>query len=578
MPAEASTIAARIQSALSRYSDRVAILDEQVPEPITYQRLQDFVLYASEALRGLGVRPGDSVLYCGERGLGHVVSLLASWELGAALTGTVATMPRDVLRLKESTGAKAAITDESVPGGGDLLLGGEYWGGCPQHLVPRARERTGELAYQVMTSGTTGAPKLVAIPHRALAHRVSWAEATYDLGPLDVVLASSSPGFDFSVWEVVAPLVIGATIAVAPPGAEVEPRVLDGFIDKHRVSVAHFVPSLMDHFLNGGGGGSLSSLRIILLGGEALPGALCRMVYTRTKARIFNQYGPAETCIDVLAHEVRPSDLWLESVPVGRPIAGVEVSLVDENGGECGTDEGVLVISGPLVGWGYRNSGGATAQAFVPASAGRGGRAYVTGDIMRRDGDVYTFVGRADDQVKLRGVRIEPTGVEMVLRQHSAISEIAVIPIRHGASHLEAHFVPAGDWSESTLRTFALDRLPLAAVPAKFVPHKMMPRLPSGKVDRQALLSHSDLPGGAEGAAQAEAPSSASLVKSVWEDVLGVEVDIASDFFEIGGTSLTAMQVVARLRAALGVRLPMRSLFEHPVMAQYAATVDALSG
>lgn len=571
---------ARLRAAMARHGSRPAVVRAGAP-PLTYRDLATAVDAEAERLTAGGVRQGDRVLYCGERGLEHVVTLLASWDVGAAVSFARPDSRHRLERISRLVAPRAVVGNPAGVAGVDLV------GQEPPPLdlaaprpVRRADHAELDLAYLVPTSGTTGTPKVVAVGHGALARRWGWAARTYPLAADDVVLGSGAPAFDISLWEVTAPLAAGATLAVAPVGAEFEPVALASFLREHGVTVAHFVPSLLAHFLRGGGGPALAGLRLLLLGGERLAGALCRETRTFTGARIWNQYGPAETCIDVLAHEVTDADLAMADVPIGTAVDGVRAAVSgpgDVPVVDGGT--GLLSVGGPLLAWGYLGMPGSTARVFVPDPHGPpGSRCYSTGDLVRRDGDSLCYAGRIDDQVKIRGVRLEPAEVESVIGAHPGVGEVAVVAVTtSGEVHLVAHVIPRDSWSESDVRQHVAETLSLSAMPVAFVLRATFPRLNAGKVDRSALAAEG-LPRRADEEQPQVRSETEKLVQEVWSDVLKVRVGPASSFFESGGNSLLAMQAVARMRHATGSRLPVRLLFTSSTLEEYAAAVDVHLG
>lgn len=554
-------------------------------EVFTYADLGTAAAKLADRLSDEGVGLCDTVLYCGSRGLSHLLTVLAAWRLGAAVAFAPPDLEKRFISVSSRVRPRIVVRDfldsEVV---GDLLDHRQF----DPREVPAAHSGgqdmcEQDLAYLLPTSGTTGDPKVVAVPHTALARRFHWAQRVYPLTCDDVVLASSSPAFDFSLWESFAPLCEGAAVAVAPPGAEAEPEVLAQFMVRHGVTAAHFVPTLLAPFLDGNEGTALSGLRLLLLGGERLSGRLCRAVRDVSTARIWNQYGPTETCIDVLAHEVVDEDLDRQDVPIGLPIDGVEATVVDTAGRPVGAGGvGELHIGGALLAWGYLGMGAKTASQFTPSSeSSTGGRLLETGDLVRKRHDgVLTYVARTDRQIKIRGVRVEPEEVEVVLSTHPEVHELAVVVKEGNATkplRLVAHVVAASSLSDAALRGYLADRLPPAAVPSNIVMRASMPRLTSGKIDRGSLAREEELTQPLGSAAPAHSLTGMQVViGDIWSAVLDTTARASTNFFEAGGTSLTAMRVVARIRRATGVHVPVRLLFDAPVLDAYAARVQDL--
>ncbi|MFJ9774320.1 amino acid adenylation domain-containing protein [Kitasatospora sp. NPDC101157] len=544
----------------------------------------------ARALHAAGVRPGDTVALCSTRSVEQVLALVGILGAGAAVAPfdvrhAAAAVRENVARLAPAAVLADTAGAELVPGALRLddLLSAD---GVPSGSPPPPGPGPADLAYVLHTSGSSGRPKPVQVPHSALQNRFLWAQSCYPIGPGDTVAHWGSLVFDCSFWLLLAPLCFGATLYVAPDGTEAEPRELAARFDRHRVTVMHSVPSLLREFTAEGGGPALAALRYLLIGGERLPGDLVRHVLDLTGARIFNQYGPTETCIDVLTHEIGPGDEELDAVPIGRPIDGVHAVIADDAGAPVppGTP-GELLIGGTSVGWGYAGAAAATAARFVPDPHGApGGRLYRTGDLARRRPDgVFEFLGRVDQQVKIRGVRVEPSDVEHALLLHPDVDQAAVVAVQdrpHGGVRLVAHLV-TGDRSpdDATLRRFLADRLVSAALPDGYRRHPALPRLTSGKIDRLELARQSARDGAtAPGGPPHRAPHTETerAVALIWQDLLRVErVGRDSDFLSLGGQSLLAMRLIARVRAGFRVRLPTRTIFDAPTLAGFAAAVDA---
>ncbi|MGP3991755.1 non-ribosomal peptide synthetase [Streptomyces sp. 3N207] len=584
----------------AKYPDRVALCDGV--EEISYARLVAEAECSASAMRARGLAEGDVVALCSGRSVQQVLAVAGILAAGAAVAPFPAQQavdttreaiarlaPRLVLGDKDACSFLPEALPLAPPGTPPLDESG------PAGHAARQPRSTGtppadRLAYVLHTSGSSGRPKAVHVPHSAVRNRFSWGQSLYPVGPEDTVLYAGSLVFDCQMWVVLAPLCYGATLLVAPEGAESEPHSLAELARAHRVTVMHFVPSLLREFLAAGAGAGLAGLTYLLVAGERLPGELAAQIFAATRARVINQYGPTETCIDVLNHELTPQDATAEAVPVGRPIAGVRAVVHDERGRPVpsgGTGE--LLLGGRCLAWGYGDPAH-TAERFVPDDdpARPGERLYRTGDLVRDRGDgVYEFLGRVDHQVKIRGVRVEPSETEHALLRHPAVAQAAVVSVtgEGGEARLVAHVVAAdtaqGLPSEAELRGFLLDRLPPAALPSSWHQHRVLPRLQSGKVDRLALAdrryAHAPQAPSAPGAPVTAPPRTATerTVAELWQDLLGTgPLGRAADYFELGGQSLLTMRMIARVRRRFGVRLPARTVFSAPTVALFAAAID----
>ncbi|WP_208630404.1 non-ribosomal peptide synthetase [Amycolatopsis kentuckyensis] len=362
----------------------------------------------------------------------------------------------------------------------------------PSPPLPEVRLRGDNAAYVLYTSGSTGKPKGAVVSHAALANRVRWMQGTYRLSASDRVLQKTSCGFDVSVWEFFWPLVTGATLVVARPDGHRDPWYLAEVIRREGVTDLHFVPSMLAEFLRVADSAACAGLRRVYCSGEALSPALREEFHAKLGAELHNLYGPTEAAIDVTAW-ASPPDRELPVVPIGRPVWNTRLYVLDDRLRPVPPGApGELYLGGVQLARGYRGRPGLTADRFVASPFGDGERLYRTGDRARwnRHGEVE-YLGRADHQVKIRGVRIEPGEVEAVLRSHGTVADVVVLarPDTAGDQELVAYVVPAPGCAcdAEVLRAHAAGRLPAVMVPAAFVPVAAFPVTPHGKLDRAAL-------------------------------------------------------------------------------------------
>ncbi|WP_176439191.1 non-ribosomal peptide synthetase [Puniceibacterium sediminis] len=437
------------------------------------------------------------------------------------------------------------------------------------------------LAYILFTSGSTGTPKGVCVPHRALVNHLRWIQQQYQLTGRDVVVQKTPLSFDVSVWEIFWPLVSGATIALLPPGAHKDPDALRGFIQDAGVTVAHFVPSMMNALLATSQTETPTALRQIFLGGEAVSAALVTATqHAFPAARVSNFYGPSECTIEATFWDAPPRFKGTQA-PIGRPIDNMAAYVLDPLSRPVPTGTiGELHISGPGVADGYAGRPDLTAERFGADPFSTGSRMYRTGDLVRRrpDGNLV-FVGRLDGQAKLRGYRIELSEIESVLRRHTGLKDTAVTIIEtpDAGPRLVAHIVPNDRPAPSPqdLRRFALAHLPDYMVPTAFVPHSALPRTVSGKLDRNALPSpkpqdHCN--------STSPAPKTATerQLAAIWSSLLGIaQIGRDDNFFDLGGNSLLAVRIVHDARKA-GLLFGLADLVANPVLSLQAAQLDRL--
>ncbi|MEW5931700.1 MAG: amino acid adenylation domain-containing protein, partial [Gemmatimonadota bacterium] len=453
-----------------------------------------------------------------------------------------------------------------------LACGGGAGGGGPE-VSPDS------LAYLIYTSGSTGTPKGVAVPHGALANHTRWMQREFPLSAGDRVLQKTPFSFDASVWEFWSPLAAGATLVMAEPGAHREPARLARALADGGITVAQFVPSLLAAVLEEDVS-AWTAARRVFCGGEALPAELAARCRAVLGAEVVNLYGPTEACIDA-TFAVAPGepDGSGRSVPIGRAVANARAYVLDPEGAPAPLGvPGELYLGGAGMARGYVGRLDATAERWVPdaLSGEAGARLYRTGDRVRRlASGALEWLGRTDEQVKVRGFRVEPGETEAALLAHPAVRE-AVVAVRGegGDARLVGWVVPADDsFSADDVRRWLADRLPAHVVPTALVALETLPLTPGGKLDRRALPAPdaSSLSGGEAG--QRPRTVEEETLAGIWATVLGVQPGVRDDFFALGGHSLLAARVAARVRQAFGVELPLRAVFDAPTLEALAARV-----
>ncbi|HEV2733541.1 MAG TPA: amino acid adenylation domain-containing protein, partial [Longimicrobiaceae bacterium] len=432
------------------------------------------------------------------------------------------------------------------------------------------------LAYVIYTSGSTGQPKGAMNAHRGIVNRLLWSQRHFGLTAGDVVLQKTPFSFDVSVWEFFWPLIAGARLVLARPEGHRDPAYLSELIEREGVTTLHFVPSMLQAFLDAGEPARCGSVRRVVCSGEALGTEVRDRFFERLPgAELLDLYGPTEAGVEVTFHACAPDEA---TVPIGRPVANTRIHVLDGRLGETPVGiPGELYIAGVQVGRGYHGRPGLTAERFVPDpfAAVAGARMYRTGDRARwlASGEVE-YLGRLDAQVKVRGFRIEPGEVESALRRHASVADAAVL-VRDdgpGGRRLVGYVVPAAGAAADAaeLRAHLGAWVPEYMVPAAFVTLETLPLSPSGKLDRRALPAPgADAGAGAEHVAP-RTEAEATLAR-IWRELLRVEAVGAQDnFFELGGDSILGIQVVARAAAA-GLRLTPDQIFRHQSLAGLAA-------
>ncbi|HEX3526199.1 MAG TPA: amino acid adenylation domain-containing protein [Thermoanaerobaculia bacterium] len=572
-----------IAAQAARTPDAVAVTFEG--EALSYRELDLRAGRLAARLRRLGVAPGALVGICAERSLELVVGLLGILQAGAAYVPIDPGYPAERQAYMLADSAVSVLLTQSA-----LNARRPETQARDETIEPAAAPRVpaDSLAYMIYTSGSTGRPKGAMNSHRAVRNRLLWMQEAFGLSAGDRVLQKTPFSFDVSVWEFFWPLLVGARLVVAKPGGHQDPDYLADLIVREGITTLHFVPSMLRAFLEVDpetrGGDRCSSLRRVVCSGEALPADLEQLFWARSGAELHNLYGPTEAAVDVTWWPCERGSR-AAAVPIGRPIANTAVRLLDRRLRPVPAGvPGELCIGGVQPARGYWRRAGLTAERFIPDAWGEpGSRLYKTGDLCRwRPDGAVEYLGRIDHQVKIRGLRVELGEIEAALREHPDVREAAVALHGTGSgaalvAYLVAYPVPATVLpAPAELRRFLLQRLPEALIPAVFQEIAELPLSPSGKVDRKALPEPDAPRGGGVGDPGPRSPL-AEIVAAVWAEVLGVDdVGAADDFFALGGHSLKATQVVSRLRAALGIELPLRALFEAPTPAALAARLETI--
>ncbi|MGT0193983.1 amino acid adenylation domain-containing protein [Burkholderia pyrrocinia] len=567
---------------VERTPDAVAAVCDDAS--LTYAELNLRANRVAHRLIELGVAPDALVGVAMERSLDMIVALLAILKAGGAYVPVDPDYPAERVRFMidnaqlrwlltqqhllaalPDTDARVIVVDRDT-----LELD------AAPASNPAPALSGDNLAYMIYTSGSTGRPKGALNTHRAITNRVLWMQHAYTLGADESVLQKTPFSFDVSVWEFFWPLSVGARLVFARPGGQRDTDYLVELIERERITTIHFVPSMLRAFLDHPDlDAHCTSLRRVVCSGEALPFDLQQRFFARLDAKLYNLYGPTEAAVDVTAWECRRDDPH-RIVPIGRPIANTRLYIVDAQLQPVPVGvAGELLIGGTPVGRGYHGEPELTAEKFIadPFSTDPHARLYRTGDLARYrpDGNVE-FLGRIDHQIKLRGLRIEPSEIEAALTSHPLV-DAAVVALRgvdDGArlvawlrsSHPEAELIEA-------VRGHLRQRLPDYMVPSAFVVVPAFEHLPNGKLDRARLPEPGDN-------LDHVAPVNAleAQLTAIWQEVLGqARIGTTANFFELGGNSLSATKVVARIRRDLHAKLEIRSLFAHPTISSLAKRI-----
>ncbi|WP_370416330.1 amino acid adenylation domain-containing protein [Streptomyces fradiae] len=591
-----------------RTPDAVAVVDA-TGRRTSYRRLADRAERLAAGLHAAGVRHGASVALRTPPGADYLALTLAVWRLGgwtlpvragepparlremllgagvrflvhADADGASGTPDRPglpelpgmtVLTLREL--AESAESAESTKSAGTAGDPAARPAPCPGPAVP---VRPGDLAYAVFTSGTTGAPKCVQVPHGALANELAWRRDTFGLAAPDRVLQTIPLAFDPSFWQCFGPLVSGAAVVFPDIDSGARPGDLVDAALAHSATVVDLVPSLLAALTDD----DLRRLpaRVVFCGGEALPTAQAERYLRLGRGRLHNQYGPSEICIDASSHACRTAGTGSGTVPLGLPLTGVRLYVLDAALRPVPTGApGELYVGGAGVARGYAGRPAETADRFLPEPAGPpGARMYRTGDRVRRNADgSLAFLGRADHQVKVRGHRVELEEVDRWLRSVDGVDGAAAVVTGARVSRLVAFVTGTPD--ARAVRAHLAEHLPAHMVPAEI---RVLPALPltaNGKADRRALaeLARVRQPAPRSGTRPADPVTTAVL--EAFATVLDLPVATPDDdLYELGGASLGGARVAAELTRRLGTEVPVRTVLGNPRAADLAAAVTRL--
>ncbi|WP_078600104.1 non-ribosomal peptide synthetase [Streptomyces violens] len=595
---DAGTLHGAFAAQAARRPDALAVSDER--ERLSYAQLSARADRIAAALQARGVGPGGIVGLVMDRGVDLPAAVLGVLRTGAAYLPVDPDNPADrtagqfaecrvgTVLVTPATAAAPALGDAGSGGPEVLVLDWEDPAWQAAAPGPAAAEVPPDApAYVIYTSGSTGRPKGVLVTHRNVLRLLAACDEHLELGPDDVWTLFHSYAFDFSVWEIWGALLHGARLVVVPQWITRAPDVFAELVLAEQVTVLSQTPSAFGQVSQALLEQSApTALRYVVFGGEALQHASLRpwvRAHGDQRPQLINMYGITETTVHVTARRVREDELDEPASLIGEPLADLSLYLLDESLRPVGTGvPGEICVGGDGVSLGYVANPGLTAERMPadPFSDRPGARLYRSGDlaVRRADGELV-YLGRGDDQVKVRGHRIELGEVQAALDALDVVGRSAVVLERDrvGAATLAAYVVPAADASTSGsgIRRALLRSLPEWMVPASVTVLDELPLTRNGKLDREALADRRDraAPAGPRGAAPRG--ETARELAAIWCELLGVPAVGGEDsFFELGGHSLMVMRMVARIRAELGVDVPMDTLFRHPQLQPLADAVD----
>jgi len=573
------TVHQLFEETVDRTPDKVAVVCEE--KQLTYRELNERANQLAHLLREKGVTRDSIVGLWTERSLEMIVGIMGILKAGGAYLPIDTNYPQDRIEyILEDSGAKLLLTQsllskKAVFRQEIILLDDEslYEGAVKN---PEKINQPNDLAYIIYTSGSTGKPKGVMIEHHALINRINWMQKKYPISEQDVVLQKTAYTFDVSVWELLWWSQVGATLCMLVPGGEKDPRQIAQAIEKNRVTVMHFVPSMLNIFMeylqiNDVEG--LSSLRQVFASGEALiPYQVEKfnaILSNRYGTALANLYGPTEAAIDVSYFDCIGKG-QLERVPIGKPIDNINLYILDErkNVQPIGVS-GELYIAGVGLARGYLNNTTLTAEKFIDNPFEPGTKMYHTGDLARwlSDGNIE-FLGRIDHQVKIRGFRIELGEIETQLLSYQGVNEVIVTAKEDnsGSKYLCVYIVGERDFTVGELRQHLGKELPEYMIPSYFVQLEKLPLTANGKIDRKSLPEPD---GSMASGITYEAPTNAIEEKlvTIWQEILKIDkIGIRDNFFELGGHSLKATSMVAKIQKEMEVEILLKEIFQEPTI------------
>jgi amino acid adenylation domain-containing protein len=558
---------------------------------LSYRELDERASALADVLRALGIGADVVVGLCAPRALEMVVGALGILKAGGAYLPLDPTYPPARLAFMLADGRVPVVVIgrgvmDQVPSGSHQKVVLDDLGrvvDCPplSRAAPaKVAATANSLAYVIYTSGSTGQPKGVEITHQSLLNLVHWHQHTFGVTSADRASQVASVGFDAAVWEIWPYLAVGASLHMADDETVSNPESLRDWLVAQRITIS-FIPTPMAEHLLTLPWPSGTVLRTMLIGGDTLH----RYPPVGLPFLLVNNYGPTECTVVATSGPVYSNELTHQLPPIGSPIANTQVYILDESGKQVpmGT-AGELHIGGMGVARGYRNRPDLTGERFIPNPFGAnpGERLFKTGDVARflADGQI-AFLGRRDEQVKVRGFRVELNEVTATLNEHPDIQQSVVLAreAAPGDTRLIAYFVavPRSQPTLGELRNFLEARLPDFMVPATFVRLEKLPLTANGKVDRKSLPAADETNILRDSSYTAPRTDIEKTIAGILERLLELEhVDVEENFFALGGHSLMGAQLVARLRDTFGIEMPLRVIFEAPSVAELSSEIDRL--
>jgi len=589
-----STIHQMFEARAEQTPDAIAVVFEN--KQLTYKQLNQKANQVAHYLQKLGVKPEVRVGIYVDRSLEMVVGLLGIIKAGGAYVPIDPAYSSERLSFMRSDAqvqvllAQSHIYEKIRDRVQSVVFLDSDW----ENIARESKENCLSdvtpdcLAYVIYTSGSTGKPKGVQVNHRSAVHLFAATYPLFNFSERDAWTVFHSYAFDFSVWEIWGALVHGSKLVIVPLEVTQSPSAFYQLLCSERVTILNQTPSAIRQLIDAQKTAHREpkwSLRLIICGGEALPAELASELL-EWNVPLWNFYGPTEATVWTAIHPIKSVESKRGSIPIGRPLPNTQLYILDANLQPVPVGVlGQLYIGGAGLSRGYLNRPELTAQKFIPNPFCEEieARLYKTGDIARYlpDGTIE-FLGRSDNQVKIRGFRIELGEIEAVLSQHPEVRESVVLlgEDNSGENRLVAYIVSSSEFTTgqqsliSKLRGFLKEKLPQYMMPSAFVLLEALPLTSNGKIDRRSLRAP-DVERSELNPASAPRTREEQLLAEIWSQVLGVkQIGIGDNFFELGGHSLLATQLIAKVREAFQVELPLRSLFQCPTVESLAAVIS----
>ncbi len=569
-----------IAEAAKNNPDAPAVVFEN--DQLTYQQLDTQSDQVAQLLLKNGVKKDQPVGLLADRSVEMIVGILGILKAGSAYLPLDPAYPTERLEYMIRDAGVAILLAQ------DHLLADQKNDQITKIGFTEARQivkdtyvdlpavQPEQMAYLIYTSGSTGQPKGVPISHKNLLHS-TLARFSFYPKNLSAFLLLSSFSFDSSIVGIFWTLCAGGKLVLPPRRIEQDMELLSSLIEKHQISHTLLLPSLYSMVLEHAAADRLTSLRNVMVAGEACPVSLAAKHYKKLPAtELYNEYGPTEASVWCIAHKIRPQEK--QYIPIGKAIPNTEIYILDKYQQPVPVGvAGEIYVGGPGLSKGYLGRPELTESRFASHPFKPEELVYRTGDLARYHADgLIEFMGRVDQQVKIRGFRVEPEEIQKIMLESKAVKEALVVVTEKesgNAKQLVAYFTPYEDGNPAQLKQFLTGRLPNYMVPAFITSLEEFPRLPNGKIDRKKLPPPTAPAGTDQHYTAPNTPLEKQLTE-IWESVLGVDsIGIHDNFFAVGGDSILSIQLVSKARAA-GISLRPNQLFEHQSVAALANSID----